>query len=169
LHVLQQFGSHDKDALVCACAHMCTWKCPTRGPKQSKEHAKINLKQDSSKARQPMMTFGLLKWDFGANTTTIKIRRTMGRLNCIFTNNKKKAPPTGEKKSKTVKGWTCTKEERETGLAQTKKMMNDMTMHIPANPKKILGKAGGKHGDMGTDSAKQSTTDCYITFLFCDW
>jgi hypothetical protein len=28
------------------------------------------------------------------------------------------------------------KEEHETGLAQTKKLMNDMTMHIPANPPK---------------------------------
>jgi hypothetical protein len=97
----------------------------------------------------------------------------MGCLNCIFTNNKKKPPPTGEKKNKAVKGWSCTKEERETGLAQTQKMMNDMTMQIPANPKKILGKVGGKHDNMGTDSAKQSTIDRYITFWktlcdFCD-
>jgi succinate-acetate transporter protein len=43
-------------------------------------------------------------------------------------------------------------------------MLNDMTMHIPANPKTILGKVGGKHGDISTDSAKQLTIDCFITF-----
>jgi hypothetical protein len=87
-----------------------------------------------------------------------------GGLNSIFTNRKPKKAKTPKGVIPPTKGWLCSKEEQSIGLDETKAMMATMGMHIPNEPKKILGKVGGKHGDMGTDSAKQTTIDRYQTF-----
>jgi hypothetical protein len=112
--------------------------------------------------KQQSTSSGGNKWWCG--TTAARHNSNMGRgLNSIFSDRKpKKAKPAAgtPKVPKAPKGLSCSEEEREHGLLMTKKMMVD----ISADPKQILGKVSVPLGNLGTDSAKQSTIDHYETY-----
>jgi hypothetical protein len=115
--------------------------------------------------QQSTSSGGTKRW---CDTTAARHNSNMGSgLNPIFSDCKpKKAKPAAGtlKVPKAPKGWSCSAEEHEHGLLMTKTMMVDMGMDIQSNPKQILGKVSGPLGDLGTDSAKQSTIDHYETY-----
>jgi hypothetical protein len=65
-----------------------------------------------------MMTFGLLKWDFCANTKNNQHKKDKGLLELHLYQQQKET--TANRQEKEQKGWSSAKEHK-TQLAQTKK------------------------------------------------